>query len=417
MSAINSIDNNSNKSISIRVKGANFNNDKNAPLVDFQNDLKTAKIYLKINDFDMLRAYTNISFEKILEIINDAKHIDNILGDIEIFEHLIMHCVDILNHNIFLMYACKYYDVNILKKLINLGFSYEQVNILFLFERKSFREKPLRKLSIEPLVLGKTNDSTNNLRKLDDLGKFDEMTNEMFDYLISNGVDINVKGEIQGLTGTPLHFACYRNSSSMVNKLLSAGARCNNVNILNELPLHVACEKSNISIINMLVDKMLENKEYIDYEGLFSDHVLSPLHIFCKIGNKGNIDDFIKKNKNVNLNMLCNGYTPLFFAKRNQLLTVEYINKLISLGAMEIPKKQSRNHKKRYSFKYNNLTSQKKHNYPSLRNYHNTKDQNNMTDQNNDNMNENKKLDKRSSSVIFNKTSKINKINDTCSIS
>lgn len=53
---------------------------------------------------------------------------------------------------------------------------------------------------------------------------------------------------------TPLHLACRRENTQIVNILLENGAEVNATDGLGDTPLHIACENSNLTIMQKLLD-------------------------------------------------------------------------------------------------------------------------------------------------------------------
>lgn len=75
--------------------------------------------------------------------------------------------------------------------------------------------------------------------------------------LIDEGVDVNVKGQVNLLTiaQSPLDVACKIGSVKVVNALIKNGARVNDGNVANLLPIHASVSNKHLEVTKILLSK------------------------------------------------------------------------------------------------------------------------------------------------------------------
>ena len=103
---------------------------------------------------------------------------------------------------------------------------------------------------------------------------------DMVEFLIDNGVEINVKDK-EG--NTPLIKACYGNNISIIRKLLKAGAKVNVKNNKGETPIIVVAKNNGLSLVlPMLVEAGADINERNEYgENIITAALRSERHFWA----------------------------------------------------------------------------------------------------------------------------------------
>ena len=130
-----------------------------------------------------------------------------------------------------------------------------------------------------------------------------EENNDLVEYLLNRGADVNVKPLDE--QATALVFACHCGNFSIVKILLDHGAAIDTFDVEGLTPLHRACFLGYPAITKLLLDR----------GATIVNHPLSPLHLACKNGSIKCAIELLNRGMDVDLQDF-RGDTPIDLAIR-----------------------------------------------------------------------------------------------------